>query len=490
MRLVPIMALVAVAALMLPASPPARAANLTVLNLNDSGLGSLRDAILTANGLGGNDTIAFIGGLIGTINLATSLPSISDGLTVNGPGAGAITINACATCWILDIPAATVNVNNLTLRGAGLGAVRTAGTVGLDSVVIQNNSGGGVIQFGGAVSVTNSTVSGNTVAAATDGAGISVHGGGLTVTTSTFTGNTTAGRGGGISSNPGTNVTISSSLFNGNTATGLGGGLYVRGPVVVTNSTFSGNNSVAGGGGMYNSSTVSLFNATFNDNFNGALRTGTVALNTVTARNTIIAQGSGSGANCTATTFISLGGNISSDASCIFGGTGDRTNINPLLGALANNGGPTRSHLPTTGSPAIDGGTNAGCPSTDQRGLPRPADGDNNGTLICDAGAIEVQAIVTTPPPPETPAPAPTPPITPAPPPPIPQMMQNPAAVLAVMGGIGNGTRNNTPVPARPAVVTSTDPGAVPVLRPPSTGDAGLAPHPTSSIFDGERAQP
>jgi len=57
----------------------------------------------------------------------------------------------------------------------------------------------------------------------------------------------------------------------------------------------------------------------------------------------------------------------------------------------------------------------------------------------------------------------------------IPQVFQNPAAIPAILGGIGNGTRNNTPVPARPAVVAPDQVAPLqPVLRPPATGDAGL----------------
>lgn len=64
-----------------------------------------------------------------------------------------------------------------------------------------------------------------------------------------------------------------------------------------------------------------------------------------------------------------------------------------MLGPLANNGGPTPTHMPQSGSPAIDfvGG---GCPppATDQRGAARPVDGDNNSTVWCDAGAVEYGA--------------------------------------------------------------------------------------------------
>ena len=75
-----------------------------------------------------------------------------------------------------------------------------------------------------------------------------------------------------------------------------------------------------------------------------------------------------------------IGGWLPSD---LVGGGG--TPLNPNLGALTNNGGPTLTHIPLPGSFAIDNGTNAGCPVTDQRGQPRPAG------LACDVGAVERQ---------------------------------------------------------------------------------------------------
>jgi len=67
----------------------------------------------------------------------------------------------------------------------------------------------------------------------------------------------------------------------------------------------------------------------------------------------------------------------------------DQANVNPLLVALANNGGPTRTHLPMTGSPAIDRGDPTACPRR-SAGIPRPLDGDMNGSFTCDVGSVEL----------------------------------------------------------------------------------------------------
>lgn len=73
----------------------------------------------------------------------------------------------------------------------------------------------------------------------------------------------------------------------------------------------------------------------------------------------------------------------------------DLINTNPLLAPLADNGGPTLTHALLTGSPAIDSGPNAAavCPATDQRGAPRPMDGDGDGQAVCDIGAFEYGAL-------------------------------------------------------------------------------------------------
>jgi hypothetical protein len=95
--------------------------------------------------------------------------------------------------------------------------------------------------------------------------------------------------------------------------------------------------------------------------------------------------------------FFSEGHNLASDATCGLLLAGDVQQVSPLLGPLADNGGPTRTHLPIPGSPAIDTGT-PDCLPTDQRGLGRPSDG-GSGAAVCDKGSVEVAAAPPPPPP-------------------------------------------------------------------------------------------
>jgi len=78
----------------------------------------------------------------------------------------------------------------------------------------------------------------------------------------------------------------------------------------------------------------------------------------------------------------SLGHNISSDATGGLTAVGDKPSTNPLLGNLADNGGPTLTHRPLAGSPAVDTGV-CGTSGVDQRGFPRPLG------AACDIGAVE-----------------------------------------------------------------------------------------------------
>ncbi|MCI0395545.1 MAG: hypothetical protein L0322_11470, partial [Chloroflexi bacterium] len=235
--------------------------------------------------------------------------------------------------------------------------------------------------------VTNSTLSTNS--AQSVGGGVYNQAGSLTVTNSTLRDNL-AEDGSGIY-NSGTLV-LTSSTLRGNAAELNGGGLNnVIGSSLVVNSTFSGN-SASYGGGIYNGGSLALTNSTLRANsvvYEGGSIYSEIDIAQTQVQSTIIASSAGSD-NCAGEANLSLGYNIASDGTCNLTGPGDQPNTAPLLGALANNGGPTWTHLPAEGSPAIDLGHPTGCPATDQRGVLRPQDGDGDGTAVCDVGAVEV----------------------------------------------------------------------------------------------------
>jgi hypothetical protein len=262
-------------------------------------------------------------------------------------------------------------------------------------VTIQNgyiDSFGGGIRNDADLSLTDSTVSGNT---ADYGGGIS--GGGLWLGTLTLTNSTVSGnygrRYGGIST---TNLTLTNSTVSDNHSSHSGGGIATpfgaAGTLTVTNSTVSGNSAGEFGGGFWGG-TLTLTNSTVSGNTAGFGSGGiSNGVNKTTITNTIVADNSALlGANC-GNAVNSLGYNLTDDASCGFTEFGDLVVADALLYPLGNFGGPTKTHHPMTGSPAIDMANNADCPADDQRGESRPFDGDDpaDGFADCDIGAVEV----------------------------------------------------------------------------------------------------
>jgi len=223
-------------------------------------------------------------------------------------------------------------------------------TASLTNVTIQHGSGdGGGIHNDGAVTVTNSTLSGNS--ATTSGGGIDNDGG-------IFFGGT---------------MTVTNSTLSGNSSdNGSGGGIYNAGvAVTVTNSTLSGNRAKSGGGIYYTfSSTVTVSNTIVAGN--------TATTSAPDLKGTITSGG------------YNLIGNTTGSTGITDGVNGDIVNPTPLLGTLGNYGGPTQTIPLLAGSPAIGHGDAAICTqasagkvnSLDQRGVTRP-------TTLCAIGAFE-----------------------------------------------------------------------------------------------------
>jgi hypothetical protein len=238
-----------------------------------------------------------------------------------------------------------------------------------------------------------------------------INGTSLTFENITVTGGRSVGGvGGGISTGGSVSLIDSTVTANTVTGTGQGGGVFAEGTASLTNSTVSGNTASQVGGGVA-AGDVSLVYATVAGN---RAPTGAnieiLAFDSLTSFGSVVALPAGSGANCdfqpTPVT-TSNGYNWDDDASCGFGGgPGDHSNAgDPLLGALASNGGSTQTRLPQPGSGLIDAIPTASCQAdgasgitADQRGVTRPQGAG------CDIGAVEVEEVV--PPSPATPVPA------------------------------------------------------------------------------------
>lgn len=264
----------------------------------------------------------------------------------------------------------------------------------IDSTFLSNSveldSGGGIYHEGRTLSVVNSEFRGNTA----------VNGGGailnetsefnptatMKIADSTFQENG-AQWGGGVANRMTGTMTISNSTFVDNMAD-VGGGIINQNAASLwlSNSTLSSNTAVTTGGGISNSHQLWLNNVTINENSaasGGGLANGGV----LSFTNTLIANSNSE--DCLNDGVLALNTfNLIEDTSCSSTLSGD-----PLLGSLANNGGETMTHLLLAGSPAIDAGDNASCELTDQRGLTRPLDGNDDGTAVCDIGAVEVMEV-------------------------------------------------------------------------------------------------
>ncbi|MBA4371352.1 MAG: hypothetical protein C0402_00650 [Thermodesulfovibrio sp.] len=372
--------------------------SITVVSSSDSGPGTLRQAMsdICADGV-----IDFDAGLAGqTITLSSTFLIINKNMTINGltssPG---IDISGGNTVGVFFVyPGVTASLNNLTIKNGSDadrgGGINNQGTLTVtDSVLSGNyagNYGGGIANYvSGIVTLTNTTLSDNSVNA--DGGGV-YNQGTLTMTNSIISGNSSATYGGGIDNEGSGALTMTNSTLSGNT-TAYGGGIFNRGSVSLTNSTLSGNSALQNGGGIENAGSVTMTNSTISGNSANIFGGGILNNATLTITNSIIASNSGAVGPDVYGSINSQGYNlIGAAAGTTINGdtTGNIIGVAPLLSPLGNYGGPTQTMALLPGSPAIDAGTNSGCPTTDQRGMTRPYN------TACDIGAVESRGFTLT----------------------------------------------------------------------------------------------
>jgi predicted outer membrane repeat protein len=282
-----------------------------------------------------------------------------------------------------DMRAATFSQNTAGVNGGGIDS--TVVLTLTNSAFINNTAGyrgGGINNYLGKLTIVMSNFISNTANAY--GGGITNDGGTTSIQTTNIIGNHALDFGGGVR-NSGV-LSVNNSTISGNTADHNGGAMENSGTLALTNNTLSGNHAgTANGGGLYwVSGSVTLINNTLKDNTAGTqggnIYAGGANNILIHIKNTILASGSPN--NCDSHIF-SEGNNLESANSCGLAGIGDLVNLNTRLGTLQNNGGPTKTHALLSGSPAIDAGTNNGCPATDQRGVSRPKG------IRCDIGSFE-----------------------------------------------------------------------------------------------------
>ena len=355
--------------------------------------GILRQAIFDANNNPGDDTIAFDSSLAGqTITLTEGQLELTDttgAATITGLGASQLTIDGNHTFQVFYIDSGvTALISGLVIRHGYAsdygGGIRNFGVLTVtDSVLLGNAAGtdGGGIDNRGTLTLSDSTLSENSASWA--GGGI-CNVGTLRATGITLSGNSASFGGGGILSDNGT-LTLCNSTAFGNSA-GEGGAISAYwGAVTVTNSTLAGNSADTSGGGIYKEESTPGSSLTVN--------------NSIVAGNTI--AGSPSDISGPLTANFSLIGE-SSAATFLAGSDNNIVNQDPVLGPLADNGGPTWTCALLAGSPAIDAGDNSLIPSgagIDQAGFVRRVDGNADGVARVDMGAFEYLSFLDTTPP-------------------------------------------------------------------------------------------
>jgi CSLREA domain-containing protein len=357
--------------------------NLVVNSDADSGAGSLRSIITSACG---GSTITFAANVRGAIDLTSGELLLNKNLTIVGPGANLLSVRRSAAVGttnfrIFNVPTKiTVTISGLTIAKGNLPGGR----------------GGGILNAG-TLTLNNDTISDNIANSAGNGGGIWNDFGSLKINFCTLSGNS-----------------VSSTI-----GAGSGGAIFNQGGIVlIVGSTISGNSATdaahedSGGGIISNVGTVGIYDSTITHNtadFGGGVRSINGA--TVNLTNTIIALNTSPNGPDGNGPFMSLGAGfnlIGNGSGMTLANAGydqigtPAAPIDPLIGPLQDNGGPTFTRALLPGSPAIDRGQSVAASvlglnsGSDQRGSLRPIDNAKIPNPIpgdgSDIGAFEIQA--------------------------------------------------------------------------------------------------
>lgn len=340
------------------------AATLTVINTNDNGVGSLRQAIL--DGVDG-DQVIFDNALSAQTIVFLSSIVIDQSLDIVGLGADQLTLSGNGNTRMFDI----ISGANVTITGLSF-------VDGNDPV------------SGGAISVSGGTTQ-------------------LTVQQCQFL-NNTVGTSGGAINNVGSSVSIFSSTLSGNISNTFGGAINNTGvgQLFIRNSTLSGNSAMNSDGGAITNlnGTLDIANSTVINNFALMIAGGignNPASTIINVRNTIVAgnmTGSGNGIEFGgASQITSGGGNFigmaqgagsgNANTLAVFTDPTDQVGtvsspLDPLLSVIGDNGGPTLTHIPMGNSLVVDAGIDIDLLANDQRGFARVING------AVDIGAVEI----------------------------------------------------------------------------------------------------
>jgi hypothetical protein len=392
------------------------------LDVPDPGKVTLRDAVTSAEAMGNSGSeVRFSSTITGsTITLTAPLPAITQPTLIEAGGFNDITVSGGGLFRVFNVdgttnPGEDVTIGGMTISGGhvsgggpgtyGAAILSKNADLSVEFAVIDDNhavgsndSGGGIASTGGgSLSITNSTITGNTAGA---------HGGGVdtesysgvtsAISSSTISGNSSGDKGAGAYLDLASEATVENSTIAGNDAGVAGGGIYTYGAqsgdpgVTVTGSTIAGNMAPRGGGIASAGDPLDL------DFVQQPTLHDTIVGDNTGATGPDVSAGGG-----TVNTAFSLV--ESRDPATIIADTSPNSTIfgeDPQLGALADNGGDgeTETMLPANTSPAIDRGKAFGL-TTDQRDLTRPIDIpsiDNStgpGADAADIGAVEVQSV-------------------------------------------------------------------------------------------------